>query len=85
MAKVTNSSTAPIQSALTTSDTDKGTRSTTSPPDQAQEKCLDVERCIQDVDPSRSLTVSDVDGCNLECSYCALRWSVRRTLDRQNS
>ena len=85
MAQVTDSSSAPIQSPLTPSDVHARTRAAMSSPGSAQEKRLDVERCIQDLDPSHSLTVSDVEDCNLECSYCALRWSVRRVLDRRDS
>ena len=85
MAQVTDSSSAPIQSPLAPSDFHAGTRAAMSFPGTAEEKSLDVKRCIQDLDPSRSLTVSDVEDCNLECSYCALRWSARRVLDRRDS
>jgi hypothetical protein len=37
-------------------------------------------RCVQDIDPSRACTVSHIGDCNLECCYCALRWTARRIL-----
>jgi len=44
----------------------------------AQEKGLEIEHCVQALAPSQSLNVSSVGDCNLECSYCAVRWSARR-------
>jgi hypothetical protein len=84
MTQVTDSSLAAIQSPHTSSDIHAGTIATTSSPRSAQEKSPDAERCIQDVDPSHSLNVSHIEDCNLECSYCALRWSARQTLVRQD-
>jgi hypothetical protein len=40
----------------------------------------DISRCIQDVDPSCATRVSHIGDCNLECCYCAVRWSARRVL-----
>jgi hypothetical protein len=84
MTQVTESS-APTKSPLTPSDLHAGTGATTPSPGYAQDAEHNIERCIQDMDPSRSLTVSYVEGCNLECSYCALRWSARRVIERQGS
>jgi hypothetical protein len=39
-----------------------------------------ADRCVQDMDPSHASTVSHFADCNLECCYCALRWSARRGL-----
>jgi pyruvate-formate lyase-activating enzyme len=82
MAQVTDSSSTPIKSALPPADTHEEARAAVSP---AQENGLDIEYCIQDLDPSHSLTVSHVGDCNLECSYCAVRWSARRVQDLQDS
>lgn len=84
MAQVTDSSSAPTKSPFTPPDLHAGTGATTPSSRSAQEE-HNIERCIQDMDPSRSLTVSYVEGCNLECSYCALRWSARHVLDEQDS
>ena len=85
MAIVTDSCSAPIKSPFPHADIHGEARATASSAASAQEKGLDIECCIQDLDPSRSLTVSHVGDCNLECSYCALRWSARRALDREDS
>lgn len=84
MTQVTDSSSAPTKSSLTPSDVHAGTGAMTSSSRSVQEVSLDAERCIHDLDPSRSLTISDAEGCNLECSYCAVRWNARRILDLQD-
>ncbi len=83
MAQVTDSNSAPT--LLSPADINAETGATASPAESAQQECADVEHCIQDLDPSRFATTSGVEGCNLECSYCALRWSARRALDRLDS
>ncbi len=45
----------------------------------------DIERCIQDVDPSRGTVVSRIGGCNLDCCHCAIRWYARRILHQKEN
>jgi hypothetical protein len=54
-----------------------------SSPSVSPDENQNIERCIQDIDCSRNTTASHIGDCNLECSYCAARWSARRALDQR--
>jgi hypothetical protein len=57
---------------------------TTQSPIVAQGEGQNVDRCVQDIDPSHASAASHLGDCNLECCTCAARWSARRNLvDRE--
>jgi hypothetical protein len=82
MAQVTDSSSMPIEPELRPADIHTEARNTAS---FTAETGLDIECCSQALDPSHSLTVSHIGDCNLECSFCAVRWSARRLQNLQGS
>lgn len=56
----------------------------TQSPIVAQGEGENVDRCVQDIDPSHASAASHFGDCNLECCTCAARWSARRNLvDRE--
>jgi sulfatase maturation enzyme AslB (radical SAM superfamily) len=80
MAQVIDSPSAPIKSPLASSEIHAETGATVPSSRSAREDEQDLERCVLDMDPSRASMVSHIGDCNLECSYCAIRWSARRIL-----
>ena len=80
MAQVIDSPSAPIKSPLTSSEIYAETGATVQSSRSAREDEQDLERCVLDMDASRAYMVSHIGDCNLECSYCAIRWSARRIL-----
>jgi hypothetical protein len=82
MAQVNNSSSIPTNADLRHADNRAEAKTTTPPTPQ---KGLDIECCGQALDPSHSLAVSHLGDCNLECSYCAVRWTTRRVQHFQDA
>ena len=78
MAQVIDSSSAPIKSPLTPSEIPAETGDTLPSSGSSREDEQDIEKCVQDLDPSCGSVVSHIGDCNLECCHCALRWLARR-------
>ena len=85
MAQVVDSSSVLSKAPLTFSEIHAETGATLPSAGSAREDEQDIERCIQDMDPSRASVVSHIGDCNLECCHCAIRWSARRILAQQET
>ena len=80
MAQTIDPSSAPFKSPPTSSEIHALADATMLSPIVAPGDDQTIDRCVQDIDPSHASAVSHIGECNLECCYCALRWSARRTL-----
>lgn len=79
MTNVQNSPSAPSKSRITASDI----LAEFAVPPQVHQP--DAECCVQDIDPSGAASSLRTGPCNLECSFCATRWSARRILQEQEA
>jgi tRNA A37 methylthiotransferase MiaB len=85
MAKVTNFTSALTELPLMASAIHGKSAATAQVPSSAPENHKDTGRCVQDLDPSGTLSALLTEPCNLECSFCVIRWTARRILHQQDA